>query len=85
MSVTQLNHMSSTPPRIPVGGTSAGTSIPSGRRTGRGTREVDGVAVRGQEQRRGVHQFRVEEERVVLDADRRNPRRIAANDAPGKL
>ena len=86
MSVTQPNHMSSTPPRIPVGGPNAGSST------------TIGPFVKSRnEMKYIVSQFAVRNS----DAESinsgnastslswtpmpKNPRRIAANDAPGKL
>src|SRR5664279_6561428 len=86
MSVTQPNHMSSTPPRIPVGGPSAGSST------------TIGPFVKSRnEMKYSVSQFAVRNS----DAESinsgyastslswtpmpRNPRCIAASDAPGKL
>ena len=77
--------MSSIVPRIPDGAPSDGTSTTMGP-LGQvdETPEVDRVTVGSQEQRRRIHQFREQQEGVVIGADRWNPWRSAASEAPGE-
>src|SRR6476646_8768552 len=86
MSVTQLNHMSSSPPRIPVGGPNAGSSTtigPFDKSRNEMKYIVSQFAVRNSD----AESINSGNASTSLSSTPmpRNPRRIAANDAPGKL
>ena len=65
------------------GASSYGTSSTIGPRSVDEADEVNRVAVRGQEQRRRVHQVGEQQDGVVLGPIDRKPRCNAATDAPG--
>src|SRR5207344_2987586 len=86
MSVTQPNHMSSTPPRIPVGGPNAGSSTtigPFDRSRNEMKYSVSEFAVRNSDAESINSGYASTS--LSWTPMPKNPWRIAANDAPGKL
>src|SRR6476646_3126787 len=86
MSVTQPNHMSSTPPRIPVGGPNAGSSTTIGpfvKSRNEMKYSVSQFAVRNSDAE-SINSGNASTSLSCTPMPK-NPRRIAANDAPGKL